>query len=64
MALDSRQKIKLRNRIYSPPQCPVCQKSCYVSDADGLEYIKTKRGTEIFIHTDCMKGGVNDNGII
>ena len=55
MALDKRLKSKL---MYRSSQCPVCQKVCYVSDADSLEYIKTKRGTEIFVHTKCMKGGV------
>ena len=22
---------------------------------DGIEYVKTKRGTEIFVHRDCIK---------
>lgn len=33
--------------------CPVCGLTLYVSDAEDLEYIKTKRGTDIFIHTSC-----------
>lgn len=46
------------------PHCPVCGEPCYVSDADKLEYIRTKRGTEIFIHTKCMKNGVSKNGTV
>lgn len=37
------------------PECPVCGKAIYTSDLDSVEYIKTKRGTEIFIHTECVK---------
>lgn len=45
------------NKLYKkaePPSCPVCNEMCYPSDVDDLEYIKTKRGTEIFIHTKCV----------
>lgn len=34
--------------------CPVCSKQIYEKDPD-IEYVKTKRGTEIFIHTQCIK---------
>ena len=54
MALDKRLTTKLEKMI-NKPLCPVCDKPCYASDADGLEYIKTKRGTKIFIHTKCVK---------
>lgn len=37
------------------PECPVCNKKLYLTDATELEYVKTKRGTEIFIHTNCVK---------
>ena len=60
MALDKKLKVKLRNGLHSPV-CPVCNKIYYSSDADKLEYIKTKRRTEIFIHTECMKNGVIKN---
>lgn len=53
MALDKRLTTKLNNMI-NKPQCPVCNKDCHTSDAEELEYIKTKRGTEIFIHTECV----------
>lgn len=36
------------------PVCPHCNKTISVSDAIDSEYIKTKRGTEIFIHTKCI----------
>lgn len=34
--------------------CPVCKKAVTKEDPEKLEYTKTKRGTEIFIHTDCV----------
>ena len=36
-------------------KCPVCGRMMYTSDADELEYIRTKRKTDIFIHTKCVK---------
>ena len=35
--------------------CPVCGQELKESTLDGVEYVKTKRGTEIFIHRDCVK---------
>lgn len=35
--------------------CPVCGQILFESTLDGVEYVKTKRGTEIFIHRDCVK---------
>lgn len=35
--------------------CPVCGKKLKESTLDGVEYVETKRGTEIFIHRDCVK---------
>lgn len=35
--------------------CPVCGQELRESGLDGVEYVKTKRGTEIFIHRDCVK---------
>lgn len=37
------------------PECPVCHKTIHSYDLDNVEYVKTKRGTEVFIHTDCVK---------
>lgn len=37
------------------PECPVCHRTIYPHDLADSEYVKTKRGTEIFIHTDCVK---------
>lgn len=34
--------------------CPVCGQELKEDKLDGVEYIKTKRGTEIFIHRDCV----------
>lgn len=36
-------------------QCPVCGEYITTNDAKDVEYIKTKRGTELFIHTECVK---------
>lgn len=41
--------------MYPTPHCPVCDGVCYESDSDKLEYIRTKRGTVIFVHTECVK---------
>ena len=54
MALDKRLITKFEKMIHKP-SCPVCNKPCYESEYENLEYIKTKRGTEIFIHTECVK---------
>lgn len=54
MALDKYSLNKLYKKTETP-RCPVCDKECHLSDVDDLEYVKTKRGTEIFIHTECAK---------
>ena len=36
-------------------ECPVCHEFIHPSDHKEAEYIKTSRGTEIFIHTKCVK---------
>lgn len=35
-------------------RCGVCNKIISESNPD-IEYVKTKRGTEIFVHRDCIK---------
>ena len=36
--------------------CPVCGDHIYDTDPDdSWEYVKTKRGSEIFIHSFCVK---------
>lgn len=35
--------------------CPVCGKELKESKLDGVEYVKTKRRSEIFIHTKCVR---------
>lgn len=37
------------------PHCPVCGKEIYTYDAPDVEYIKTKRRTQILIHTKCVR---------
>lgn len=34
-------------------QCPVCGDTMHKYNS-GIEYVKTKRGTHIFIHTSCV----------
>lgn len=34
--------------------CPVCGKEIHRED-DDIEYSRTKRGSHIFIHTECVK---------
>lgn len=34
--------------------CPVCRKGIKEEDLDNVEYIKTKRHTEIFVHRNCV----------
>lgn len=34
--------------------CPVCGKVLGLEEAKDMEYVKTKRGTEIFVHTVCV----------
>lgn len=34
--------------------CHICKKELKAEEAQGLEYVKTKRGTELFIHTACV----------
>ena len=36
-------------------KCPVCGKEIKPEKLDGVEYVKTKRASEIFIHTKCVK---------
>lgn len=37
------------------PHCPICGKEIYPSAAPDVEYILTKRGTEILAHTKCIR---------
>lgn len=35
-------------------KCPVCGKEIKEDGLNNVEYVKTKRGSEIFIHTKCV----------
>ena len=37
------------------PHCPVCGKEIRKDDAPDVEYIETKRRTQILIHTKCVR---------
>ena len=58
MAIITRAQAKKKLEKLSPDSprrdCPVCGDHIYDSD-DGWEYVKTKGGSEVFIHTFCAK---------
>lgn len=35
--------------------CPVCGEELKEDKLDGVEYVKTKRRSEVFIHTKCVR---------
>lgn len=43
-------------------ECPICKKKVTPADYADLEYIRTKRGTDIFIHTKCVGWRSETNG--
>ena len=45
----------LKQHDGTKPTCPVCGKKIAEDDLEKVEYIKTKRGTVIFVHTKCVK---------
>ena len=45
----------LQQHDWAKPMCPVCSKKIAEDDLDKVEYIKTKRGTVIFVHKECIK---------
>lgn len=44
---------KKRHERY--PVCEGCRNEICEADTDDVEYIKTKRGDELFIHKGCVK---------
>lgn len=44
-----------RSGTVEEPHCPICGKEIYPSAAPDVEYILTKRGTEILAHTKCIR---------
>lgn len=51
---------KLRKCNFSD-ECPVCKEKVTPADYAELEYVLTKRGTNIFIHSKCVnKWGQTD----
>lgn len=43
-----------RNEEDRKVKCPVCGKQITEKTIDDVEYVKTKRGTEILVHTKCV----------
>lgn len=48
------QTAGLNSRV-EPVTCPVCNKEIKEEDLPACEYVKTRRGTDIFVHHDCVK---------
>ena len=47
---------KYRNRYGKCATCPGCEEYIRENDElENIEYIKTKRGTEIFLHRGCLE---------
>lgn len=36
------------------PVCPICNEEIQRANLDTAEYIKTKTGSELFVHRTCM----------
>ena len=56
MALMDKEQMWKRFKTLSkdkPVTCEMCKEEFYYGE-DGVEYVKTKRGTEIFAHTSCI----------
>ena len=49
------KRLKTLCKYNTPPTCPVCKEKINLADANETEYIKTRLGKEIFIHTACVK---------
>lgn len=48
-------RIDGRKRLVCKVRCQGCGKEIRSNDdLAGVEYVKTKRGTDLFFHTDCM----------
>ncbi len=52
-----------RRRQICEVLCQGCGERISSADAEGVEYVKTKRGTELFFHTRCA-GAVWGHGIV
>nr|DAF50183.1 MAG TPA: RING-variant domain [Siphoviridae sp. ct9zP9]DAO26745.1 MAG TPA: RING-variant domain [Caudoviricetes sp.]DAO97519.1 MAG TPA: RING-variant domain [Caudoviricetes sp.] len=48
------RSITNKNLSGKPICCGICEQEISYGE-DGIEYVKTKRGTEIFVHRDCIK---------
>lgn len=58
--LDEFNKYIKRNKIN--PRCYVCGKEIHSLELDKVEFIKNKRGSEYFIHRDCISNK-NKSGV-
>ncbi len=52
--VDTKKKF---NKKIGGVRCHVCGKPIYSSDFPDVEYIRTRRKTDIFIHSECVKKG-------
>lgn len=38
-------------QAHAPAECPICKRLIYAADAEGIEYVKTRRGSHIYLCT-------------
>lgn len=54
--MTDKAKKKIIARHWSPVMCPGCGKVITEGeDLSKVEYVKTKRATDVFFHTECME---------
>ena len=54
--ITDRAKKKIISRHQSPVICPGCRKEITEDeDLSKVEYVRTKRATDVFFHTACME---------
>ena len=50
------KKIKLIKSHRGPVECPGCKKKIEeTEDMSQIEYVRTKRATDVFFHRDCLE---------
>lgn len=48
------RSITNKNLFGKPICCGICGQEIFFGE-EGIEYVKTKRGTEIFVHRNCIR---------
>lgn len=54
--MTSKEKLKRLKKHWSEVICPGCKEIISEDeDMEKVEYVKTKRGTDVFFHTGCFE---------